>query len=206
MFCAKCGAENGDNNYRCAHCGVELLRAAQSHEACIVKSHLAWAIIVTCLCFLPFGIVAIVYAAHSQQSAALGNLEQAKKSAAQAMTWIKLSFIIGLIIGIALAVLFCVDEYQDSRRRHASDQYWEDQMKQIRGIQQEIEHRFRSNTPGSSIPSMSCPPADSPSQPPSGPVGWIAPAPQLALFSPGRACEERTWAEERRTGLRSISI
>ena len=65
MYCSKCGTQNDDNAFKCVRCGevIQGTGPSMAPPGQKVSSHLAPAIIVTLLCCLPFGIVAIVYAA-----------------------------------------------------------------------------------------------------------------------------------------------
>jgi hypothetical protein len=72
-----------------------------------VSSHLAPAIIVTLLCCLPFGIVAIVYAAKVNGKLKAGDYAGAIKASDRAKTWCWVALCAGviyLIIGILAAI------------------------------------------------------------------------------------------------------
>jgi hypothetical protein len=72
-----------------------------------VKSHLVWAILTTVLCFLPFGVVAIVYAAQVDGKLARGDYNGAMHSSKRAKQWSWAS--LGAIIGFwLLYILFVV--------------------------------------------------------------------------------------------------
>ena len=64
-----------------------------------VPNYLAQAILVTLFCCLPFGIVAIVYAAQVNSKVALGDYAGAMETSNKAKTWCWVSFGVGL--GIA---------------------------------------------------------------------------------------------------------
>ena len=66
---------------------------------------LVWAILSTLCCCLPFGIVAIVYAAQVDGKYAAGDYQGAVDSASKAKTWCWVSFGIGIISWIAYALL-----------------------------------------------------------------------------------------------------
>ncbi len=66
---------------------------------------LVWAILSTLCCCLPFGIVAIVYAAQVDGKYAAGDYQGAVDSANKAKTWCWVSFGIGFIGGIAYFLL-----------------------------------------------------------------------------------------------------
>ena len=64
MYCRKCGTQNADNTYKCVQCGEVLDQVPGSQVAPVqVPNYLVQSILVTLFCCLPFGIVAIVYAA-----------------------------------------------------------------------------------------------------------------------------------------------
>lgn len=65
-------------------------------------NYLAWAIIVTILCCVPFGIVAIVKAASVNGLWNSGNYEQAYRASASAKKWV----IITAIVGVATSLLY----------------------------------------------------------------------------------------------------
>ena len=63
MYCRKCGATNDDNAFKCVNCGAALQAVPAEGPAQHVANHLVFAILATLFCCMPFGIVAIVYAA-----------------------------------------------------------------------------------------------------------------------------------------------
>ena len=68
-------------------------------------NYLAWAIVTTILCCLPFGIVSIIYAAQVNSKWAIGDVSGALHSSKNAKTWAWVSFaagLLGLVIWIAL--------------------------------------------------------------------------------------------------------
>ena len=72
-----------------------------------IPSHMAEAIIVTLLCCLPFGIVAIVKASQVSGHVANGNIQAAQAASNAAKKYVNIAIIIGLIIN-ALWVLITV--------------------------------------------------------------------------------------------------
>ncbi|SHF51553.1 Interferon-induced transmembrane protein [Mariniphaga anaerophila] len=71
-------------------------------------NYLAWAIITTILCCLPFGVVSIIYAAQVNTKWQMGDYEGAKLSSKNAKIWAWVSFgvaIAGVIVW-ALLVIF----------------------------------------------------------------------------------------------------
>jgi len=103
MFCAKCGAPNDDNGFKCTSCGAVLQRAAPPSDASGLgpaKSHLAQSIIVTVLCCMPAGVPAIVYSAMTMSKNGEGDYEAAHRYSKNAMMWGWVSFGIGLMVGL----------------------------------------------------------------------------------------------------------
>ena len=66
-------------------------------------NYLAWAIIVTILCCLPFGIVAIIKAASVNTLWNAGNYEQAYEASAAAKKWVIISAIVGVVSSLIYA-------------------------------------------------------------------------------------------------------
>ena len=70
-----------------------------------MPSYLVYSILVTFFCCLPFGIVAIVYAAQVSGKLAGGDLAGAVQSSNSARTWCWVSFGVGLVtVGAAVAL------------------------------------------------------------------------------------------------------
>ena len=72
MYCPKCGKKNDDASDFCVECAEPLrdnVRVASRASAPKIASHIAPAILCTLFCCLPFGIVAIVYAAQVNSKA-----------------------------------------------------------------------------------------------------------------------------------------
>lgn len=109
MYCSKCGTQNDDNAFKCVNCGaiIQKLDPATSSSAQQVSSHLAWAIIVTLLCCLPFGIPAIVFAAQVNGKLAKGDHEGAVRASRNAKIWCWVAFATGFVaffLGILSAI------------------------------------------------------------------------------------------------------
>ncbi len=113
MFCKKCGAQNEDNAAACVSCNEKLdqtvIMATAAASQPPIQSYLVFAILVTVLCCIPFGIPAIVYAAQVPGKAAAGNIEGALQSSRKARMWCWIAFGAGLafvIIYTAINLLF----------------------------------------------------------------------------------------------------
>ncbi len=67
-----------------------------------IDSHLAWGIVTTLLCCMPFGIVSIVYASQVNGKQAVGNIAGAMAASRNAKTWA----IVSAVTGAGLIVLY----------------------------------------------------------------------------------------------------
>jgi uncharacterized membrane protein YvbJ len=114
MFCKKCGAQNEDNAAACVSCSEKLQEATTAATVAAapqpqIQSYLVFAIVVTVLCCIPFGIPAIVYAAQVSGKVASGNIEGALESSRKAKMWCWIAFVSGLafmIIYMAINFLY----------------------------------------------------------------------------------------------------
>ena len=68
--------------------------------------YLVLSIISTVCCCIPFGIVAIVYSAKINSATAAGDYETAAKAAKTARIWIIVSFVVGILANIIVAVAY----------------------------------------------------------------------------------------------------
>ena len=113
MFCTKCGKENEAGATHCAACGEVLTQAAPQAAAAApgatqpaqISNYLVQAILVTIFCCLPFGIVAIVFAAQVNGKIQAGDIDGAMESSRKAKMWCWLGFGIGLGIGLIYLVV-----------------------------------------------------------------------------------------------------
>ena len=100
MFCTQCGKEIPDNSPHCPFCKHSPAAPAEAQEQTI-NSWLVPAILVTILCCMPFGIVALIYAARVSALAAAGNVAEAQNVARQARNWT----LAGAICGAAVYLI-----------------------------------------------------------------------------------------------------
>jgi uncharacterized membrane protein YvbJ len=113
MFCPQCGSQNSNNATTCAACGATLGNPYQSSMAGSgsfqpgpnIPSYLPQAILSTICCCLPFGIVAIVYAAQVSSKLAVGDFEGARRSSDSAKMWCWVAFGIGIAWGIIVMIV-----------------------------------------------------------------------------------------------------
>jgi hypothetical protein len=108
MYCTKCGAPNPDNAMSCMSCGTPFVNPYQSSLAGAsapgssgqIPNYLVQAILTTVCCCLPFGIVAIVYAAQVNGKLAAGDYAGAKSASDSAKMWCWVAFGLGLVAGL----------------------------------------------------------------------------------------------------------
>lgn len=113
MFCTKCGKENDAGATHCVQCS-ELLTPPQPQAASAatgpaqisrVPNYLVQAILVTIFCCLPFGIVAIVFAAQVNGKLQVGDINGAMESSRKAKLWSWIGFGSGLAIQIIILII-----------------------------------------------------------------------------------------------------
>ena len=98
MYCRRCGTHNDDNAFKCLQCG-EVLQYIQQADAPVgsVPNYLVQSILATLFCWVPFGIVSIVYAAQVNAKLGAGDYAGAVEASEKAKMWCWLSFGVGLI-------------------------------------------------------------------------------------------------------------
>ena len=106
MYCRKCGALNSDKVSECLSCGEVLQNVPQNlGQQPYVPNYLAQAILVTLFCCLPFGIVAIVYAAQASGKLAAGDYAGALQTSKTAQRWCWVSLGFGLTFALILVLI-----------------------------------------------------------------------------------------------------
>ena len=82
MYCTNCGTPNPDNAKVCSGCAMPLANPYEAPQAASgysdyppsnIQTYLAQSILVTLFCCLPFGVVAIVYAAQASGKLSAGD-------------------------------------------------------------------------------------------------------------------------------------
>ena len=107
MFCRKCGAQNDDNAVKCFKCGepMQEVTILPPMTATKIPNYLVQAILVTLCCCLPFGIVAIVYAAQVSSKVQAGDIQGALDASGKAKMWCWIGFACGLVINLIFFAL-----------------------------------------------------------------------------------------------------
>ena len=105
MYCKRCGTRNDDDAGKCVECGNALSQCSSATAYVAVPNHLVWAIIVTIFCFLPLGVVAIVYAVQVDRNVLARNYAGAVHASNRARTWCWAAFAFGVVEYIAVVTL-----------------------------------------------------------------------------------------------------
>lgn len=131
MYCTACGAHNQDAARFCANCGRSLgevqaeatgqgLHGDLSAARPVVQdvpTYLVQAILATIFCCLPFGIVAIVFAAQVNGKLQAGDMDGALDASRYAKLWTWVAFLSGmgilLLYAYGIAVGFGLGWYDN---------------------------------------------------------------------------------------------
>jgi VIT1/CCC1 family predicted Fe2+/Mn2+ transporter len=71
-----------------------------------VSTHLGWAVASAVLCFLPLGIIAVLYAVSSNKALAAGDVDRAVRKATVAKRWLIVTIVVGLVVDLFLLAGF----------------------------------------------------------------------------------------------------
>lgn len=108
IYCPDCGKECSSEAASCPHCGRPVYHSYQQAPRPILppppKNWLVKAILVTVLCCLPFGIVALVYSSRMDSAWCAGQQEMAQQAADNAKKWV----IAGLATGVGVTMLYVI--------------------------------------------------------------------------------------------------
>lgn len=105
MFCKNCGNQIADAAVVCPKCGVPVAGKSVASATEQVPNHMVGAILTALFCCQIGGIVAIVYAAQVNTKLARGDIEGARAASKTANTWIMVSIITGVLIGVIYAFI-----------------------------------------------------------------------------------------------------
>lgn len=67
-----------------------------------VRTHLGWAVAVSAVCFLPVGLIAVVYGLRASRAVTAGDPERARRLARVARRWIIVTIVLGLLLDATL--------------------------------------------------------------------------------------------------------
>jgi hypothetical protein len=115
LFCPKCGAQNDDNARFCAACGTTLNASAgpppysgsgrgtpDIHAIHAIPTYMAWSVLTTLFCCLPFGIVAIIKSSSVDKFKGMGDFNGAMQASNQARNWALAAGICGFVATILI--------------------------------------------------------------------------------------------------------
>jgi Interferon-induced transmembrane protein len=108
MYCTSCGTPRPDGATACPGCGrpYQIFGAppqpagGPQQPASTIPNYLVQSILVTFCCCLPFGIVAIVYAAQVNSKLAAGDVAGALAASNNAKMWSWIAFGVGLLMAV----------------------------------------------------------------------------------------------------------
>ena len=111
MFCAWCGANNPDGTSVCSRCGKSLINTPPTLQGqsgvqpvASVPNYLVPSILVTVLCCLPPGIVAIVYSSRVNEKLRSGDILGAQAASKNAKLWCWIAAGIGILTTLVMIV------------------------------------------------------------------------------------------------------
>tara|TARA_X000000368_G_scaffold17723_1_gene13963 strand:+ start:2623 stop:3051 length:429 start_codon:yes stop_codon:yes gene_type:complete len=108
-FCSACGAKTKAEQILCIECGASPNAAHFAGASQTVNNQMVKAILVTVLCCLPFGIVAIIKSSEVNGKLAVGDIVGAQMSASSSSNWSNMAIIFGLIFGIFYFFILMAD-------------------------------------------------------------------------------------------------
>ena len=120
MYCTNCGTQIPPGATMCLTCRTPAPMAAApvSGVQAGINNYLIPAILVTLCCCLPFGIVAIVYAAQVNSKLAMGDVAGAQESARNARMWTWIAFGSGIVVGIIWFAISFSTGFLNAIRHH----------------------------------------------------------------------------------------
>jgi hypothetical protein len=71
-----------------------------------IRTHLGWAVASAVLCFLPTGVVAVLYGLRTQRAVADGRLDAAARASRTGKRWLVATVVVGLLTYAFLSVVF----------------------------------------------------------------------------------------------------
>jgi hypothetical protein len=73
-----------------------------------IRTHLGWAVASAMLCFLPTGIVAVVYGLQTQKALARGRPDVAERTSRVGRRWLIVTIVMGVALYLFLAAVFAL--------------------------------------------------------------------------------------------------
>ncbi len=109
MMCPSCGQTNANDARACSRCGVQLGRNENvATQKPYLPNYLAPAVVVTFICCMPLGAVALIFAAQVNGRQIAGQWEEARKSSESARLWCWIAFGVGIVFWTFYIILIVV--------------------------------------------------------------------------------------------------
>lgn len=106
MYCTNCGNPLPPGATACLNCARRVHKVGPRPT---VPNYLVQSILVTLCCCLPFGIVAIIYAAQVNSKLALGDIPGAMAASRNARTWCWVGFALGALASLGYAAVTMIN-------------------------------------------------------------------------------------------------
>ena len=104
MFCTNCGHELSPGMNLCPKCGAHVVPPPAAVQMQTIPNYLVPSILVTLCCCMPFGIVAIVFAAQVSSKLAAGDITGAQAASKNAKMWCWIGFGSGIVVALLYGI------------------------------------------------------------------------------------------------------
>ena len=78
------------------------MMAATAGGERVPRTYLGWGVASTALCFLPLGLIAVIYGLRTGRALAEDRLDDARRSSRTARRWVVVTIIVGLLVDLLL--------------------------------------------------------------------------------------------------------
>ena len=72
------------------------------------RTYLGWSVAATALCFLPLGIIALVFGLRTSRAVAEGRTDDARRASRVARRWLVATVIVGIVVYVFLAAVLAL--------------------------------------------------------------------------------------------------
>ena len=107
MFCTNCGSQLSPGMNLCPNCGAHVVTPAAVQMETI-PNYLVQSILITLCCCMPFGVVAIIFAAQVSSKLAAGDVAGAMQASKNAKLWCWVGFGCGVFIALGYAIFMAI--------------------------------------------------------------------------------------------------
>jgi hypothetical protein len=66
------------------------------------RTYLGWGVATTVLCFVPLGLIAVIYGLRTSRALATGRVDDARRSSRVARRWVVATIIVGVLVDLVL--------------------------------------------------------------------------------------------------------